>query len=263
MIITYNYIEKNLVPFNDLPKSGVLSGVGDGRGCEVSGKPECFYSQVEVLNCFEYNSQRYLALLNPDDGYRSYLEGLVKIPGYSKNRLPNLPVKLRVVDNHFNGITFHFNSAEVLKVGTDYSDDYYPCGVFHWMPQVVAKHMREFNVNDLVIPNLAGERRAFMEKKMDHLKEKLELIHAWLSDAGIIDIPLDEIKGNHGTNAIIFTLDKRRNLYFRAHCFDMFDCENTYSLEANSRLIDLGDIRTSYEDDSMRSLVVNWCKICT
>jgi len=261
--ITHDYIQKNLVPFEDLPKKGILSGIGDGTGCLLSGQKDSFYSHLEVLNCFEYCSQRYLALLDPNDGYRSYLEGLVKVPGYSKNRLPNLPVTLRVYDDGFEGVTFHFNSVEILRIGTEEADDYYPCGIFYWSPQSLARHVKEFYVNELPIQNFEGKKRSIMEKKRDHLKEKLELVHAWLLDAGVIDVPLNQIKGNQGENVISFLLDGRKGIYFKVHCFDIFDCENIYSLEVNSRIIDLGSIKSSYEDDEMRSLVVNWCKIIT
>ena len=84
----------------------------------------------------------WVAYEDPADGYRSYgkfepytgdakqLEGLITFP----EQEVNLEFK---EEDYFEGIalTNIKNGKEILNVGTDYSDSYYPYCHFEWIPE--------------------------------------------------------------------------------------------------------------------------------
>lgn len=87
----------------------------------------------------------YEALEDPDDGYRQYCTGIYKTDNPCKFKIP--PVAVEIVekegereDDYLEGLVFRdiVSKQEILKIGTNYWDSYYPTCVFEWHPERLA-----------------------------------------------------------------------------------------------------------------------------
>lgn len=90
----------------------------------------------------------YEAIENPDDGYRQYCDGIYEADKPCKFKFP--PVGVEIVekdgsretdsDEYLEGLVFKdiVTDQEVLKIGTNYWDSYYPTCVFEWHPDGLA-----------------------------------------------------------------------------------------------------------------------------
>lgn len=77
---------------------------------------------------------------DPDDGYRSYMRGPEIVEKEVKNTFPEVLVRLVTdsnVSSNFEGIELFdaITKEEVLTIGTDYSDEWYPTATYMWRPE--------------------------------------------------------------------------------------------------------------------------------
>ena len=118
-----------------------ISGIGN-----ITIQDGLYDTDIDV-DLFCIDGITYGAFINPDDGYRSY--GIIKkMPeNQCQYTFPPQPIKIenKVVkgnpmdcfpeDKHLLVMTDATNGKEVLVVGTDYTDGYYPQACFHWRPE--------------------------------------------------------------------------------------------------------------------------------
>lgn len=115
---------------------------------ELSGVDTGAYTDLDFhgYNCyanyirFRLDGVTYEAVEDPDDGYRSYMGEIKETHEKIRNTFP--PVKVNcVMDKEPNDILImrdDLNGKEILYVGTNYEDDYYPICTFIWMPENMA-----------------------------------------------------------------------------------------------------------------------------
>jgi hypothetical protein len=88
---------------------------------------------------------------DPDDCYRSYMYGPKVVEKEVKNTFPEVRVRLVTdsnVSSNFEGIELFdaVTNKEVLIVGTDYSEEYYPVAYTSWRPEnLVINQKNELN----------------------------------------------------------------------------------------------------------------------
>jgi hypothetical protein len=92
-------------------------------------------------NCFKLDSIVYEAIEDGGDGYRSCLGSIETTDKYKlifyRNTLTHVRLRKCEEDTGFTGFEFVDSTDHVwLKVGTDYSADYYPCFVFEYTPKI-------------------------------------------------------------------------------------------------------------------------------
>lgn len=84
----------------------------------------------------------YMALEDPDDGYRSYMEELKVVDEPCKTKLPDIPVYCKyrstTEDNCAADLLDFYDGANdkcFLTIGTENTDDYYPYCVLRYRPE--------------------------------------------------------------------------------------------------------------------------------
>lgn len=80
----------------------------------------------------------YEATEDPDDGYRSYLSELETVDKAPKIKLPDCPVICKLEDKPNTDVLVMLDAVskrKVLSIGTDYTEDWYPCCVFCYNPE--------------------------------------------------------------------------------------------------------------------------------
>ena len=99
------------------------------------------------VDLFCIDGVTYGAWIDPDDGYRSY--GVIKAMPEHKCQYTFPPQSIKIENKTIKGnpmdyfaedktlfvMTDATNGKEVLVVGTDYSDNYYPNACFKWQPE--------------------------------------------------------------------------------------------------------------------------------
>lgn len=137
------------VPFESLIGEHILDAV-DRSNEQVKD----WGDRLEDAAClrFRLDGKIYVALEDPDDGYRSAMEKLFVQEGTEmQNVFPPVKVlaRLRVVkDQYYDGepdiLEFidTANGKVILAVGTDHAADYYPSFVAEWNPQNMAQNAR-------------------------------------------------------------------------------------------------------------------------
>lgn len=126
-----------------------LSGVG-----HATIKCDNIYRDDVDVDLFCIDGITYGAFIDPDDGYRSY-GSIQEVKDHKcQYTFPPQPVNIQNVnineevyrEDKFGGwheyiskdflrMTDAINGKEVLEIGTDYSEDYYPCAIFHYTPE--------------------------------------------------------------------------------------------------------------------------------
>ena len=97
------------------------------------------YGSKETCNfvdiCLDNTVYRFLE--DPDDGYRSYMRSILIIPRRLAKLTDTGRVKLicSLQDDDILDMVDIVTNKSVLKVGTDYSDDYYPSCVMSYYPE--------------------------------------------------------------------------------------------------------------------------------
>lgn len=117
----------------DLEGKHVLSGIDRIRGYVVS-----FGSTEEVDGIrFCLDDVNYECLENPDDGYRSYLNGLEVTSEPCRYRFPGTEVLCSMSEDGEDILEVREAKTGkiVLRIGTDNDDSYYPVCRMEYYPQ--------------------------------------------------------------------------------------------------------------------------------
>lgn len=86
---------------------------------------------------------------DPTDDYRSYMSDPIIVEKKVKNTFPEVVVKLVVNEkagrDYFDGIELFddVTKKEVLTVGTDFSEEYYPIAFTEWYPENLAINQKK------------------------------------------------------------------------------------------------------------------------
>lgn len=114
-------------------------------GCELcieEFEDEWIGKNVRSVCLFNLDGITYKATENPDDGYRSYCDALEvsdKLPKYfiPGGNLVMCSMKENEdwAENDVLVIKDFKNGKEILRVGTAYVNDWYPCCVFEYNPE--------------------------------------------------------------------------------------------------------------------------------
>ena len=92
-------------------------------------------------NTFKLGKNVYEAIEDPSDGYRSYLDSVVKKDpsglNFFKRPIATVRVKRVETDRGLDGYIFIdvADGHEWLHIGTDHNDDYYPSFTFWYRPK--------------------------------------------------------------------------------------------------------------------------------
>lgn len=89
---------------------------------------------------FVLDGKTYSAVEDPDDGYRSMLGTLIESQLPVKNKFPacNVVGTWKADGDELVVLLDCKTGKPVLEVGTDYSDDYYPCFIANFVPENMA-----------------------------------------------------------------------------------------------------------------------------
>ena len=128
------------VSFDSLVGERVLDGV-DRLTESVKKSYGDRYEQCEVLR-FRLDGITYMAIQDPSDGYRSCLGAFRIDETEVKNTFPPARVLVRkLIDRYAGGpeadlleMTCVATGKQILVVGTDHADDYYPSFVADFQP---------------------------------------------------------------------------------------------------------------------------------
>lgn len=140
----YAFVEdhkKDVVSLDNMVGEHILRGVAYGNN------DDGFQTLVLYLD-----DQNYLVTCDPDDGYRSMLGAFFKTERKCPYSLPDIHVRIepRVIRHpisayereDFQGYSVviddpRYESVELIRLGTDYSEDYYPCCIMWYKPEVI------------------------------------------------------------------------------------------------------------------------------
>lgn len=129
------------IELKDLIGTHILSGVetGEMEQERLFGYESCNYVK------FTLDGITYMAVEDPDDGYRSYCSDLKILDEKSRYELPDILVDCVMCIhedsdpwNHENDILVFKdakNGKEILKIGTAHVNDYYPYCVLEYNPE--------------------------------------------------------------------------------------------------------------------------------
>jgi hypothetical protein len=118
----------------------------DGVDMDTAQVKRWYGDAMEAANVirFRLDGKVYMAVEDPDDGYRSTMKKLILCDEPIKNAFQPCRVLARLNDKG----DYHANDTlelidvvtgkVVLRVGTDNSDDYYPWFVAEWTPENMA-----------------------------------------------------------------------------------------------------------------------------
>lgn len=115
-----------------------LTGYHYLSGCEPGMIGEGTDSSVNYLK-FILDEKIYIAMEDPDDGYRSAMDSIcLDLDGKVNNTFQSVLVYC-YYDGSGGDDLLHMQHAltgdPIISVGTDRSDDYYPCFTQHFFPQ--------------------------------------------------------------------------------------------------------------------------------
>lgn len=125
----------------DLVGEHVFTGIELGR--TVINR--CSYGEDVNYIKFELDNISYIALENPDDGYRSYMNEVKTCNVSPKYKTPPIEILCIYKDEDEYGwksdllqLVDKKNGKVFLTVGTRNIDDYYPTCVFDYVPENLA-----------------------------------------------------------------------------------------------------------------------------
>lgn len=99
-----------------------------------SGNDNCNYVK------FKLDGTTYMAVEDPDDGYRSCCRELEIVDGECRMSLPNILVECKMRDKVHDDILEFYdisNNQMFMAVGTGDTTDYYPYFMFEYTPEVL------------------------------------------------------------------------------------------------------------------------------
>lgn len=88
---------------------------------------------------FVLDGVTYAAIEDPDDGYRSALEGVFICKDKIANTFSPVPVVVSRLDDSNIYTIAHPDGRVIVEFGTDNSDDYYPCFVGRFDPTALGE----------------------------------------------------------------------------------------------------------------------------
>lgn len=121
----------------DLVGSHILSGIEMGT---IRRNAYGYFEQCEFIK-FTLDGVTYKAVENPDDGYRSYMDELETEDEPCKIKLPNIEVCCHMMGDCLyekNDVLVFVDSKsgkEILKIGTQNTNDYYPYCILEYTPE--------------------------------------------------------------------------------------------------------------------------------
>lgn len=130
----------------DLVGVHYLSGI---ELCETSYINE--FDEAITSSCvrFTIDGVTFDAIEDPDDGYRSYLSGVVESNEEPKYKFKKEKVFCYIEEDEYGAggeilVFRNFKTGKViLEIGTDRSDSYYPCCVFLYHPENLSANERK------------------------------------------------------------------------------------------------------------------------
>ena len=107
---------------------------------------------------FELDGNVYEAVENPDDGYRSYMKELEYSTARIRNKIPPTSVVCKHISRSGDEDMLHDllafidakNGKTFLTIGTKYVNDYYPCCVFEYYPELLSINQQKESDQELV-----------------------------------------------------------------------------------------------------------------
>lgn len=115
-------------------------------GFDVSTEKNTGYFSDRYCDAFifELDGITYKAIEDPDDGYRSYLGNFMIVKEQCKNKIPTHKV-IGKLNTSSDIIDFYdyITKENVLSIGTDHSDNYYPFCIMEWCPESFPRENKE------------------------------------------------------------------------------------------------------------------------
>lgn len=95
---------------------------------------------------FTLDGVTYLAIEDPDDGYRSFMQELQIVSEPCKVSLPNINVMCHYSEKSDSDILEFYECTTknlIMRIGTDELDDYYPYCVMEYYPEKLSINLRK------------------------------------------------------------------------------------------------------------------------
>jgi hypothetical protein len=133
---------KKTVEMNDLLGNHVLSGVETDY---VEYKDPDSYSDQDHVNVIRFvlDGVTYMALEDPEDGYRSCLGEILIVDDKVKNTFEPIEVVCQRIDDPEKYDVLRMINPSISRIvvefGTDYSDSYYPSFVSSFSPRYLTE----------------------------------------------------------------------------------------------------------------------------
>jgi hypothetical protein len=121
-----------------------LCGMHKLRGVDIGEKEVKRWGYIDTSSTIRFilDGVTYEAVENPDDGYRSYMEEIHTTSEICRYIfLQPVDVLCSMDETEENDILIFkdvANGKTILRIGTEYTNDYYPYCVFEWMPENMA-----------------------------------------------------------------------------------------------------------------------------
>ena len=132
-------MSEKLIEIKSLVGKHTLSGVD-----EITRKIKNYFGDsFESCQCINFvlDGKTYTAIEDPDDGYRSALDKIIESNEKIENTFAPVEVIVLYREKYQYGeceildFVDIKNGKRVLEIGTEDTDDYYPCFVACWMPE--------------------------------------------------------------------------------------------------------------------------------
>lgn len=126
-----------------------LAGIHCLSGVETGTDSFVLYSVPEESNYIKFTLDKttYMAIEDPDDGYRSYLVDDLKVCDTPcRFQFPPVVVLCRMIETDSREVLEFINLVNgktILLIGTEETDDYYPYCVMEYHPEHI--HYNEKN----------------------------------------------------------------------------------------------------------------------
>ena len=113
-----------------------LKGKHTFTGVEFGTMKDDWLGEVNTVK-FQLDGVTYVAIENPDDGYRSYMEDLRPCADKITNPIPETEVVCvhKATDSDILEVIDAQNGETILRIGTEDIDNYYPVCIFEYSPE--------------------------------------------------------------------------------------------------------------------------------
>lgn len=125
-----------MIEFKDLVGNHILQGVEQINNYKF----ETVWGDIADTNAtiIRISNKNYVFIDDPSDGWRSYCRDILETDIIPKYSIPDAKVRIEMSNRSaFVGINIidETTNLTVLEIGTNYSDDYYPCCVMSYTPE--------------------------------------------------------------------------------------------------------------------------------